>query len=152
MNCETGMRDQRISSYLCSLVGVTILGFHVRQCSCWSLHTNPFSHYYISTKCTHSILDKTCAQEMLTGVHDPTLSLSMLCHAMHIRLTPNDDNHLSSRKFNYYLVPLAVYSNHLTHGSHHALEAKLVVVCWLNVAQELEHWQLKPGTSGFDSW
>ena len=40
-------RDQRISSYLRSLVGVAILGFHVRQCSCWSLHTNPFSHYYI---------------------------------------------------------------------------------------------------------
>ena len=64
-------RDQRISSYLRSLVGVAILGFHVRQCSCESLYTNPFSHYYTSTTRTHSILDKTCAHKMLTGVHSP---------------------------------------------------------------------------------
>ena len=55
----------------------------------------------------------------------------MPCRVMHIRLAPNDDYHLSSRKFNYYLVPLAVYSNHLTHGSYHALEVLLVVVHWL---------------------
>ena len=40
-------------------------------------------------------------------------------------------------------VPLAVHSNHLTHGSHHSLEALLVVA--IVVAHELEHWQLKPG-------
>ena len=69
MNCEAGMRERPVNLFiLVLLVSVAILGFHVRQFSRWSLYTKPFSHFYISTTRTHSILDKTCAHIMLTGM------------------------------------------------------------------------------------
>jgi len=87
-------RDKRTSSYLRFLVGVAILGFHVRQFSRWSLYTNPFSHFYIK----HNTYTQHSGQDLLTrnAYGRATLSLSMPCRAMHIRLAPNDDNHLSS--------------------------------------------------------
>ena len=72
-NCEAGTRDQRTSSYLRFLVGVAMHPwvFTYVSFSRWLLHTNPFSHSYISTTHAHCILDKTYGHVMHTGMHRP---------------------------------------------------------------------------------
>ena len=65
-------RDQRIFSYLCFIVSVAILGFHVCQFfSPVTSHKPLFTLSYISTTCAHCILDKTYGHVMHTGVHRP---------------------------------------------------------------------------------
>jgi len=72
-NCEAGTRDQRTSWYLRFLVSVamhpwvfTYVSFSRRL-----LHTNPFSHSYMSTTRAYCILDKTYRHVMHTGLHRP---------------------------------------------------------------------------------
>ena len=85
-NCEAGTREREQRT--CTSYSVSpSLAFTYVSFLAGHFYTNLF--FFTST---HSVLDKTCAHVMLTGVHKTSLSLSMPCHAMHIRLAPNNDN------------------------------------------------------------
>ena len=99
-NCEAGTRERPANLFILALpcrCRHASLGFYVRQFfSPVTLHKPLFTLSYISTTRAHCILDKTYGHVMHTGLHNPTLSLSMPPMTQ-LRLAPSDDYHLSSR-------------------------------------------------------